>query len=168
MPPILDRFRAARAQVRIEPNVETPPGKLSGSVVRLTVTLTARQSIKVSSGILDLALLTTRFARTALDGYFEHTTRDVRQTCVLWNSVAVRPGIPLARTVEVHLPGVAADDTRPVRLQWQARARFAVAGYRELLADRTICDASPAEAGAPVVDGAGFLPLYEFRTHREP
>ena len=163
---LLARFRADRAEVRIESTMKAPPGELSGGVALVSVTLTARQSLMVLDGRLELALLTTRFSRTALDGYFEHTSREVRRTLPLCGDAAVRPGVPLVRSLEIHLPPVAIADSRPARVQWQVRARFAARNHRELAASVLLCDVSPAQGGAPVVDGSGFLPLYEFRTPR--
>ena len=164
---ILDRFRGARAEVRIESRMETPPDEHSGGVVRLAVTLNAKHPVRIRRGLLQLALLSTHFSRTTLDGYLEHTSKDVLQTFVLCENTVLQPGIPLTYPVHSRLPEASLRDSRPVRMQWQAEARFKASG-REFGASRIVCDVSPAKGGAPVVDGTGFLPLYKFRSSENP
>ena len=164
MPRIPRRFRRPRAELRIVSETIAPPEGHSGGVVRVSVTLQSEEPFLIRSGGLELALLTTRFSRTALDGYHEHTSAEVRQTFELCRHAATRPGESLAYSCELRLPPVRARDSRPARVQWQARARFDVAGHRELSGARVLHDVSPKTEGAPVVDGRGFLPLYEFRT----
>ena len=167
LPHLLGRFRTGKAEVGIVSSVSAPPDELSGGVACLTVTLVPKESFRIRTGRLELVLLATRFSRTTLDGYYEHTSRDVRRACLLWEDVAVQPGVPLERTVRIPLPEPPAADTTPVRLQWEVRARFAAAGYREFGASLVLGDASVAGGAAPVVDGTGFLPLYEFRERRD-
>ena len=112
------------------------------------------------SGRLELALLTTHFAPTVLDGYHEHTSEKLYQTIPLCESAAANPGNALLYCAELRLPPNAPPpDPRPTRRQWQARARFAVDGYRDLWTVQLLRDASPRQGGPPIVDGRGFLPL---------
>ena len=163
-------MRRPRAELRIELDESTPPGCSSDGVVRLQVSLLPLESFHIRCGRLELALLTTWFSRTALDGYFEHTSEKVFRTDVLCENAAVYPGKALLYPADLLLPHnpTTTPDSRPTRRQWQARARFEADGYRELQATRILLDASPQQGGAPVVDGSGFLPLYEFRTDGNP
>jgi hypothetical protein len=157
------RFRRPKAELRIESCKATPPECPSGGVVRLRVTLWPKDFFLVRNGRLELALLTTRFSRTALDGYHEHTSEEVRQTVDICENVPAQPGVAMVHSTEIRLPDNPAAESRPVRMQWQAKARYEVAGYRELWASLVLRDVSPLEGAGPVVDGRGFLPLYEFR-----
>ena len=156
--------------MRIELNESTPPGCSSGGVVRLQVKLLPLEPFQIRSGRLELALLTTRFSRTALDGYLEHTSEKVFRTAFLCESTATYPGKALMYSADLLLPNKPPipPDFRPTRQQWQARARFEADGYRELERSRFLLDASPRQGGSPVVDGSGFLPLYEFRADANP
>ena len=166
MPGLPRRFRRPRAELRMDPNEPTPPEAKSGGVLRLQVELLPMEPFRVSCGRLELALLTTRFSRTVLDGYLEYTSEEVFQTAVLCGSAVASPGKALLYSAGLPLPypPPAPTDSRPMRRQWQARARFEIEGYRELRETRFLPDESLRQGGAPVVDGRGFLPLYEFRT----
>ena len=112
------------------------------------------------SGRLELALLTTHFAQTVLDGYHEHTSEKLYQTIPLCENTATNPGDTLLYCAELRLPDEPPPPyPRPTRRQWQARARFAVDGFRDLWAVQLLRDASPRQSGPPIVDGRGFLPL---------
>ena len=163
MPWLPRRFRRLKAELRIQPDESTPPDEHSGGVVRLQVKLLPLEPFRIRSGRLELALLTTRFSRTALDGYHEHTAEKVFHTAVLCESAAAYPGEVLSYPAALLLPDAPPPDSRPTRRQWQARARFEADGYRPLQATRILRDAD-RQPGAPVVDGRGFLPLYEFRS----
>lgn len=136
----------------------------------MQVSLLPLESFRIRCGRLELALLTTLFSRTALDGYHEHTAERIFQTAVLCESTLAYPGKALLYSADLLLPHTPPipPDSRPTRLQWQARARFEADGYRELQTTRVLLDASPQQSRAPVVDGSGFLPLYEFRTDANP
>ena len=168
MPGILDRFRPPRAELRIDSSTVTPPDDHSGGVVRLTAILVPQQPLKIRSGRLELVLLTTRFSPTALDGYHEHTSESVRHTVILCYDAEVQPCSPQGYSAELHLPKTPASDSRPVRMQWQAKATFEVEGHRVITATLTLRDVNPPQNGPPVIDGTGFLPLYEFRTNEKP
>ena len=170
MPLLPRRLRRPRAELRIELSKETPPDSCPGGGVRLEVSLLPLEPFQIRCGRLELALLTTRFSPTALDGYHEHTAGKVFQTAVLCESTAAYPGKALLYSADLPLPYVTPipADSRPTRRQWQARAQFEADGYRELQATRVLLDASPQQGGAPVVDGTGFLPLYEFKTNTNP
>ena len=168
MPRIPSRFRRPKAQLRVEWDTEAPPEFSSGGVVRLRIELLPLEHFSVRSGRLELALQTTLFSQTALDGYHEHTTEELYQAVALCENVIARPGQSLRFFAGLRLPGAPPPDSRPTRRQWQARARFEIEGRRELSAARLLRDVTPAEGGAPVVDGRGFLPLYEFRSDTNP
>ena len=94
-----------------------------------------------------------------LDGYHEHTSERVYQTALLCETTAARPGVALLYSASLFLPDAPIPDDRPLRQQWQARARFEVDGYRELRATRLLPGPGTGEAQSPVVDGRGFLPF---------
>ena len=170
MPRLPRRLRRPQAGLLIELSKDTPPEHESGGVARLQVSLLPLESFRIQCGRLELALLTTLFSRTALDGYHEHTAERTFQTAVLCESTLAYPGKALLYSADLLLPHnpPIPPDSRPTQRQWQARARFEADGYRELQATRVLLDASPRQGGAPVVDGSGFLPLYEFRRDGNP
>ena len=139
----------------------TPPDLVSGGVLRLRVELLPMEPFRVRCGRLELTLLTTRFSRTVLDGYLEYTSEEVFQNTVLCESAEAYPGKGLLYSAGLLLPypPPAPTDSRPLRRQWQAKARFEIERYRELQAARFLLDASPRQGGAPAVDGRGFLPI---------
>lgn len=159
------RFRRPDAQLRIEPEKTTPPDDSSGGVVRLRATLLPLEQFRVRCGRLDLTLAITFFARTVLDGYHEHTSEWTYRSVVLCEDVAAPTGQPLIYCMELALPDTSRLDlSRPSRLHWLAKARFEVYGCRALSATLPLRDVTPPDGGSPMVDGSGFLPLYEFRT----
>ena len=170
MPRLPGRFRRPKAELRVELDESTPPDFSPGGVLSLRVTLIPQESsLLVTSGRLELVLLTTIFTRTVLDGYHEHVTERVCRIVTLCKGVRAQAGKELVRRAGLPLLEVPGrDDSRPARQQWQARARFQIDGRRELSAVRLLRDVSPPESGAPVVDGRGFLPLYEFRVDTTP
>ena len=136
------------------------PELVEGCLIRLQITLLPMEPFRVRSGRLELTLLTTNFVPTVLDGYYEHTSEKLYQTIPLCESAAANPGDALQYCAELRLPPDAPlPDPRPTRRQWQARARFAVDGYRDLWTVHLLRDASPRQGGPPIVDGRGFLPL---------
>ena len=170
MPGLPRRFRRPRAELRMELSQPPPPDWASGGVLRLRVELLPMEPFRVRCGRLELALLTTRFSRTVLDGYLEYTSGEVFQTAVLCEIMEAYPGKALLYSAGLLLPypPPAPTDSRPMRRQWQVRARFEADGYREIQATRFLPDASPRQGEEPAVDGRGFLPLYEFRTDTPP
>ena len=186
IPPIPRRFRRPKARLRLEPLPPNAPGPIhpqiaaihpdlaaanpeiaaihpeivEGCLIRLRITLLPLEPFRVRSGRLELALLTTNFAPTVLDGYHEYTSEKLRQTIPLCENTAANPGDALLYYAELRLPpDTPPPDPRPTRRQWQARARFAVDGYRDLWAVQLLRDASPRQGGPPIVDGRRFLPL---------
>ena len=160
MPRIPRRFRRPRAELRIELDKETPPDENSGGVMCLQIILLPAEPFRVRCGRLELALLTTRFARTVLDGYHEYTSEQVCRTAVLCENIEAQAGRELIYHAELPLPDTPPrDGSRPARRQWLARARLEVDGCRELSAACLLRDVSPPEGGPPVVDGRGFLPV---------
>ena len=107
---------------------------------------------------IDLALLTTRFSQTVLDGYQEHTQERVLQSAVFSRKVTAQPGDILLHTEEQRLPAEPEGAARPARRELQATVRFKVCGYREFRATRILRDLIPSQGDIPVVDGRGFLP----------
>ena len=166
MPQLPRRLRRPQAEMRIAVSKSTPPDHESGGVARLQVSLLPLESFRIQCGRLELALLTTLFSRTALDGYLEHTSEKLFRTAVLCENTVAYPGKALLYSADLLLPHKPRipPDSRPTRRQWQARARFEADGYRELQATRVLLDADVEHDGTPVVDGSGFLPLYEFRS----
>ena len=135
MPRIPRRFRRPRAELRVETEKTAPPDDASGGVARLRISLLPREPFRVRRGRLELALLTTRFARTVLDGYHEYTSEQVCRTAVLCENIEAQAGRTLAYRVELPLPDAPSHDaSHPERRQWQARARLEVDGCRELSA----------------------------------
>ena len=130
-----------------------------GQGVRLRVSLLPLEPLQIRHGRLELALLTTCFEPTALDGYREHASARIYRTIPLCENAAADPGVALLYCAELHLPDAPPPDARPVRREWQARARFEFDGFRELRATRILRDVSPRHGGPPVVDGRGFLPI---------
>ena len=167
MPRLPRRFRRPKAELRLELDESTPPELESGGVVRLQVNLLPLELFQIRCGRLELALLTTRFSPTLLDGYHEHTAEKILQTTLLCETTAARPGKVLPYSASLRLPYAppASADSRPARQQWQARARFDTDGYRELQAARLLPATNSQTDAAPTVDGHGFLPLYEFRAN---
>ena len=160
------RFRRPRAELRVGLSEPTPPDEYSCGVARLQATLLPLEPFRVRCGRLELALLTTLFSRTALDGYHEHSSERVYQTVLLCKDYQARKDESLLFHADLRLPDAPHHESRPARRQWQARARIEIYGYRELWATRVLCDVSPPKGGAPTVDGSGFLPLYEFGGNR--
>ena len=165
MPCLPRRFRRPRAELRMDLSKPAPPDLVSGGVLRLRVELLPMEPFRVRCGSLELALLTTRFSRTVLDGYLEYTSEEVFQTAVLCERTEAYPDKGLLYSAELLLPypPPTPTDSRPIRRQWQARARFEADGYRDLQATRFLPGESPHQGGVPVVDGRRLLPLYEFR-----
>ena len=160
MPRIPRRFRRPRAELRVETEKTAPPDDASGGVMCLQIILLPAEPFRVRCGRLELALLTTRFARTVLDGYHEYTSEQVCRTAVLCENIEAQAGRTLAYRVELPLPDTPRHDaSRPERRQWLARARLDVDGCRGLSAACLLRDVSPPEGGPPVVDGRGFLPV---------
>ena len=148
----------------MELDQRSPPEFSAGGDVCIRIVLLPQEAFRIRQGRLDLSLLTTRFSRTVLDGYQEHTSEQVWGTAGLFENTTAQPGVALVNSTELLLPEVPAPDSQPVRMQWQAKVRFDVVSFREFSAALYLRDATPHEGGAPVVDGTGFLPLYEFRT----
>ena len=93
------------------------------------------------------------------DGYREHTSARLYRAIPLCENAAAAPGVALLYCAELHLPAAPPADSRPIRREWQAGARFEFDGFRELQATRILRDVSPPHGGPPVVDGRGFLPF---------
>ena len=157
------RFRRPDAELRIDSTKQTPPDEHSGGVVCLRVSLIPRESFVVRRGWLELSLLATHFSRTVLDGYHEHTSKRTCTVVGLCEGTTVNPGATQTYFARVALPRELSTDSRPTRLEWQAKANLEIARFRDLCAVRLLHGVSPRQGGAPVVDGSGFLPLYEFR-----
>ncbi len=158
MPYLPRRLRRSRAEVRIELEKLSPPESSSGGELQLRIELLPCESFFVETVRIDLALLTTRFSRTVLDGYQEHTQERVLQSAVFSKKVTAHPGDILLQTEELRLPGEPEGDARPSRRELQATVRFKVCVYRELRATRILRDLIPSQDNTPVVDGRGFLP----------
>ena len=169
MDPIPRRFRRPKAELRIElppepprpaaPNPGPPADPAPGQSIRLQVSLLPLEPLQIRRGRLELSLRTTRFAPTVLDGYREHPSEKVYQTIALCENAAANPGAALLYDAELPLPTPPPPAAQPVRQEWQAVAKFEVAGRRELWATRILRDITPHPGGPPIVDGRNFLPL---------
>ena len=160
MPLLLPRrLRRARAELTIEVECEAPPDPSSGGVVLVRVLLLPGEPLTITRGLLELSLVTTRFSRTVLDGYLEHSTEKVFRTVRLCANCEARAGNRLEWSANVPLFIGGQSVGKPTRLQWKVQARFDVKGRREI---RTATSLSPLgldDNQGPVVDGTGFLPL---------
>lgn len=154
--------RSPRATLRIEANREPPPGDGAGGGVMVTVTLCPQEPFLALRGWLELQLATTRFSRTTLDGYREHTTEERWQTVELCENVQASPGQSYVYSAALRIPESAPAHSRPVRMSWQVKASIEPQGRRGFSATAGLSSLAPPQGGAPVVDGRGFLPLYEF------
>ena len=155
---LLARFGQPRTDLRIEATRTPPPGCVPGGGVLVSVTLDPRESFSIRRAWLELVLRTTRFSRTILDGYREHTSEDVWQTVELSRHSRAQPDVPLTWSVLLDVPEVPAFESRPARVRWMAKARFQAEGYREFSASKGLRDVTLPDNQPPVVDGRGFLP----------
>ena len=156
--------RSPRATLRIDTEDEPPSVKNAGGGVLVTVTLLPEESFVLIRGWLELQLATTHFSRTVLDGYREHTSEEVWQTVEFFENVQARPGDALVYSTILRIPQAPPAHSRPARMRWQAKASFEHEGGRAFSATTGLRNLAPHESGTPVVDGTGFLPLYEFRS----
>ena len=157
------RFRRAKAELNVEAECTTPPDESSGGVVRVRASLLPGESLTIEGGWLELSVITTRFSRTVLDGYLEHSTERPLRVVELSGCSEARAGSELEWSADVPLPLDRSWEGRPTRLQWKVHVRFVVNGYREIRATTTISPLGSSGNQGPIVDGTGFLPLYEFR-----
>ena len=156
--------RRARATLGIEAKEEPLPAGTADSGFLITVTLVPEEFFVVVRGFLELVLSTTHFSRTVLDGYREHKTERVWKSVELCRNVKALPGNALVYSATFRLPEAHASNTGPALMQWQARAGFDLEDARAPSAVTVLRDAAASGSGAPVVDGTGFLPLYEFHS----
>lgn len=161
------RLRRAKAELTIEAECITSPDLSSGGVMRVSVLLLPGESFMINRGWLELSLITTRFSRTVLDGYLEHSTEKFLRTVELCDQTGSRPGEELVFYATVPMPQEVLPEAGPVRLQWKVQARFDVKGRREIRAATSFSPLGRGGDQGPVVDGTGFLPLYEFRPSRD-
>ena len=153
------RLRRAKAELTIEAEYKAPPDLSSGGVVRVSVLLLPGESFTINRGWLELSLITTRFSRTVLDGYHEHSAERLSRTVELCGQAEGRSGGELVFVTKVSLPQATPLEAGPVRLWWKVQARFDVKSRREIRSARLLHGASSADNSEPVVDGTGFLPL---------
>ena len=156
--------RIPRATLRIEAKDEPPSAENAGGGVLVALTLTPEETFVVKRSLLELVLSTTHFSRTVLDGYREHTTEEAWQTIELCRNVQARQGETLAYSATLRIPELPVSCSLPVKRRWRVQARIEPQGRRGFSAASDLRDMSPVRGGAPVVDGTGFLPLYEFRS----
>ncbi len=163
---ILGRFGgpSPRATLRIETQDEPPSAENAGGGVLVTVVLVPEEPFLLRRGRLYLELATTHFSRTVLDGYREHKIEEVWQTVELFREIEVSPGNSLVHSTLLRIPETPTLHSRPARMRWQVKARFEPEVRREFSATTSLHDVALPEDGMPVVDGTGFLPLYEFRS----
>ena len=124
----------------------------------MRIAILPHEPFSVKGGRLELALLTTHFSPTVLDGYQEHTQERVFCSMVVPLESAFGPGSILFHTERLRLPDAPSSDPRPARRELQATVRFDVEGFRQLRATRILRNVGLWPSHAPVVDGRGFLP----------
>ena len=163
MPLLPRRLRRAKAELTIKAECKTPPDEKSGGVALVRVLLLPGESFTINRGWLELSMITTRFSRTVLDGYLEHSTEKLFRAIEICGHKESRPGKELVFYAKVPIPQGVMPEAEPVRLQWKVQARFDVKGRREIRAATSLSPLGPVGDQVPVVDGTGFLPLYEFR-----
>ena len=132
MPLLPRRLRRAKAELTIDAECEAPPDHSSGGVVLIRVLLLPGESFTVNRGWLELSLITTRFSRTVLDGYLEHSKEKLFRTIEICGRTDSRPGKELVFYTTVPLPRKILSEAGPARLQWKVQARFDVKGRREI------------------------------------
>ena len=154
--------RSPRATLQIETDKGTPPGNAPGGVI-VTVTVCPEEPFLLRRGLLELLLSTTHFSRTTLDGYREHTAEEAWRRDELFENIQASPGNVLVRTTTLQLPQAPESRSRPARMRWQARVIIEPEGRPRFWATTELGEVSSTGGGPPVVDGTGFLPLYEFR-----
>ncbi len=159
MPLLPRRLRRAKAELTIKAECEAPPDEKSGGVVHVSVFLLPVESFTINRGWLELSLITTRFSRTVLDGYLEHSTEKLFRVVELCGRSEARPGGELEWSAVVHLSFGSPREGRLTRLQWKVQARLDVKDYREIRATTYLSPLGTASRQGPVVDGTGFLPL---------
>ena len=153
------RLRRARAELKIELECKAPPDFSSGGVVFVRVLLVPGESFTIKKGWLDLSLITTRFSRTVLDGYLEHSTGKLFHKVELCGQTEGFPSKEIVLCAAVPMPQGVPPEAGPVRLRWKLQARFDVKGHRAIRAATSLSPSGPAGDQGPVVDGRGFLPL---------
>lgn len=159
MPLLPRRLRRAKAELTIEAVCITPPDEWSGGVMRVRVLLLPGESFTINRGWLELSMITTRFSRTVLDGYLEHSTEKLFHASELCGQTESHPVEELAFYARVPMPQVVTPEAGPARLRWKVQARFDVKGRREIRAAASLSPLGPVGGQGPVVDGTGFLPL---------
>lgn len=145
---------------------ETAPLADGGIALQVTATLQPKDDFVLRAAWLFLELATTHYSRTVLDGYREHTTGEVWQSVALFRDRPAVPDVALARTVILTIPFVPAAPTRFAKRWWRARASIEPRrrrGLSSVVSLEKVTEHITPPGGAPVVDGTGFLPLYEFR-----
>ena len=159
MPLLPRRLRRAKAELTIKAECEAPPDEKSGGVVHVSVFLLPGESFTINRGWLELSMITTRFSRTVLDGYLEHSMEKLFRKVELCGRSEARPGGELEWSAVVHFSFDSPREGRPTRSQWKVQARLDVMGCREIRAATFLSTPGPASGQGPIVDGTGFLPL---------
>ena len=150
--------RRPKATLQILAEDQPPPDVSSGGGALVSVILLPEEHFTVRRGWLELILATTRFSRTTLDGYREHTREEVWHTVELFENVQASPGDAIIRSTTLLIPEAPADPSEPLSLWWQAKVSIKPEGRQGFSAIKGIRNPLPKGSGPPVVDGAGFLP----------
>ena len=161
-------LRRPRAGLRIEAEIISPPDQTSGGDVRIRVALLPMENFRIRRGWLELSRVTTRFSRTVLDGYLEHEVEKIHRTVELCAHTPTVSGICISFLKEIPIAADTDLETGPRRVHWKVTARFQAYGFRQVVATRALFPKGAPGGNGPVVDGAGFLPLYEFRSDSGP
>ena len=131
-----------------------------GGALRVRVTLVPQERLKISGATLELVYAETRFVRTVLDGYQEHTTDRVHVSEKFLHQWDAEAGVTICREVRFRLPEEAPRRTenRPTRGEWQVRAKVDLKWRPNMRCSRMLADLTPGPGGAPDVEGKAILP----------
>lgn len=142
-------------------NLELLEGQLCpGSAFRVRVTLVPQERLYIRGATLELVYAETWFARTALDGYQEHTTERVHVTEKLLHELEAEAGVPMCKEVDFRLPEKAPElpENRPIRSTWQVRAKVDLRLRQNMRASRILANLTPGSGGIPDMEGKAILP----------
>lgn len=141
--------------------LDVPEGQLRpGSAFRVRVTLFPQERLNIRAATLDLVYAETRFARTVLDGYQEHTTYQVHVSEEFLRQWEAEAGVPVCREVEFRLPEEAQRRTedRPTLGAWQVRAKIDLRWRPNIRCWRMLTVQTPGLSEGPDMEGKEILP----------
>lgn len=126
----------------------------------MRVTLFPQEQLNIRAATLDLVYAETRFTRTALDGYQEHTTYRVHVSEDFLRQWEAEAGFPICREVEFRLPEEAQlrREDRPTLGEWQVRAKVDLKWRPNIRSSRRLTVLTSSPGGAPDMEGKAILP----------